>query len=86
VHIESPFDKKLYFKESDSSNTQSFDVRNGNNEDEEIEGTVTLSDVTQKGEIDIAAARFVVIKGIQSVYAIKTLREDTFCGLIKIVI
>ena len=47
---------------------------------------MTLSDVTKRGEIDIAAARFVVIKGIQSVYAIKTLREDTFCGLVKIII
>ena len=47
---------------------------------------MTLSDVTKKGEIEIAAARFVVIKGIQSVYALKTLREDTFCGLLKIVI
>jgi hypothetical protein len=56
------------------------------NEDEEIEGTVTLSDVTNRGEIDIAMARFVVIKGIQSVYALKTLKEDTFCGLVKIII
>ena len=47
---------------------------------------MTLSDVTKRGEIDIAAARFVAIKGVQSVYAIKTLREDTFCGLVKIII
>jgi hypothetical protein len=50
-------------------------VRNDkNHEDEEIEGTLTLSDVTKRGEIDIAAARFVVIKGIQSVYALKTFK------------
>ncbi len=45
-----------------------------------------LSDVTAKGEIDIALARFVVIKGVQSVYALKTIREETFCGLVKVII
>ena len=34
----------------------------------------------------LAAIRFVVIKGIKSVYAMKTLEDESFCGLINIFI
>lgn len=41
--------------------------------EDEIEGQIILCDITEKGEVTIAMARFLVIKGIKSVYALKTI-------------
>jgi hypothetical protein len=32
----------------------------------------------------VAMARFVIIRGVRSVYAMKTIRQDVFCGLVNV--
>jgi len=41
-------------------------------EEQELEGQILLNDVTRKGEVSVAVARFLAIKGVKSVYALKT--------------
>ena len=43
-------------------------------------------EVGKKGEIQIAKANFVVIAGVKSVYALKTVVGGVFCGLVHILI
>lgn len=47
---------------------------------------MSLVDVGDRGEKEIAMARFVVIKGVEAVYALKTLEEGTFCGLVRMMV
>ena len=35
-------------------------------------------------EVLVAMARFVVIRGVKSVYAMKTLEQAVFCGLVNL--